>query len=38
MQLFLKKNWDKFPEIFRKTWASYKKIIREQQQKSLGEF
>ena len=37
-QLFLKKNWDKFPEIFRKTWASYKKIIREQQQKSLGEF
>ena len=36
--LFLKKNWDKYPEIFRKTWASYKKYVAEKKQKKLGEF
>ena len=24
---FIKKQWDKYPEIFRKTWATYKKIV-----------
>jgi len=37
-QLFLKKNWNKYPEIFRKTWASYKKYIVAKKQKKLGEF
>jgi len=37
-QLFLKKNWDKYPQIFRKTWASYKKFIVAKKQKKLGEF
>lgn len=37
-QLFLKKNWDKFPELFRKTWSSYKKYIVAKKQKKLGEF
>lgn len=37
-QLFLKKNWDKFPEIFRQTWSSYKRVAKAKQQKELGEF
>jgi ribonuclease HII len=37
-QLFLKKNWDRFPQIFRQTWASYKNVAKAKQQKSLGEF
>jgi len=37
-QLFLKKNWDKYPGIFRKTWSSYKKFVAEKKQKKLGEF
>lgn len=37
-QLFLKKNWDKYPEIFRKTWSSYKRFAAEKKQKKLGEF
>ncbi len=37
-QLFLRKNWDRFPEIFRQTWASYKTVASKKQQKSLGEF
>ncbi len=37
-QEFLKKNWDKYTEIFRKTWSSYKKFITEKKQKKLGEF
>lgn len=35
---FLEKNWDKHPEIFRKTWASYKKYVKEKKQKGLSEF
>lgn len=35
---FLEKNWDKHPEIFRKTWASYKNIAKKKSQKGLGEF
>ena len=37
-QDFLGKYWDKYPGIFRKTWISYKKIVKKQNQKNLGEF
>jgi len=34
---FVKNNWDKYPEIFRKTWATYKKIVEQEKkiQKTL---
>ena len=35
---FLEKNYKKYPEIFRKTWVSYRNIIEKKKQKSLGEF
>jgi len=35
---FLKEKWDKYPSIFRKTWASYKKVIEAKGQKNLSEF
>lgn len=35
---FLKENWDKHPEIFRKTWACYKKIAHGKSQTTLGGF
>jgi len=35
---FLLKNYKKYPEIFRRTWQSYKKVAEEQKQKNLGEF
>ncbi|MBW2980420.1 ribonuclease HII [Candidatus Woesearchaeota archaeon] len=35
---FIKDNYDKYPDIFRKSWQPYKKIIKENQQKKLGEF
>lgn len=35
---FLKENYDKYPEIFRKTWSTYTKIINDKKQKGLGEF
>ncbi len=37
-QAFLKKNWDKHPDIFRKTWSTYQKIVKAQGQKRIGEF
>ena len=37
-QKFLKKNYDKYPEIFRKTWSSYQKVIEGKKQKNLGDF
>jgi ribonuclease HII len=37
-QEFLKKNFKKYPEIFRQTWESYKNIIRKKEQKGLGDF
>jgi ribonuclease HII len=33
---FLKKNWDKCPNIFRKSWASYKNVVPKERQ--LTEF
>jgi len=35
---FLKENYNKYPEIFRKTWDTYKKIIDEKSQKTLKSF
>lgn len=35
---FLQQNWNKCPEIFRKTWASYKKVVAQKSQKGLGDF
>ncbi len=35
---FLKKNYRKYPEIFRKNWASYKELQKKKGQKSLSEF
>ena len=35
---FLAENWQKYPEIFRKTWSSYKKYSEAKNQKNLSEF
>ena len=35
---FLNKNWDKYPEIFRKTWATYKKVADSKKQKGLNNY
>lgn len=32
---FLQKNWNKHPEIFRHSWAPYKKLVREMGQRKL---
>ena len=37
-QEFLKNNWDKHPEIFRKSWISWKNHRDGKEQKKLGEF
>lgn len=37
-QKFIKNNYDKYPEIFRKSWATYKNIVKEKSQKNLEEF
>jgi len=37
-QNFLKKNWDKYPEIFRKSWSTYKKVAEAKDQRALGDF
>lgn len=37
-QIFLKENWDKHPELFRKSWSSYKVYSQPKKQKSLSEF
>lgn len=37
-QKFFKENFDKHPEIFRKSWAPYKKEVNGKKQKKLDEF
>jgi ribonuclease HII len=37
-QEFLKKNYSKYPEIFRKTWATYKNISETKKQKRLIDY
>ncbi len=35
---FLEKYYDKFPELFRRKWQSYKNVEEKKKQKKLGEF
>ena len=35
---FLKKNYDKYPDIMRKTWAPYRDIIKNKKQKKLNNY
>ena len=35
---FLKENWNKHPEIFRKTWVTWKDYSKTKKQKKLGDF
>lgn len=35
---FIKKNWEKYPEIFRKTWATFKKHQKMKNQKNLIDY
>ncbi len=37
-QKFVRENWEKHPEIFRRTWATWKNHQKMKQQKKLGEF
>ncbi|MBU2639644.1 MAG: ribonuclease HII [Nanoarchaeota archaeon] len=37
-QEFLKKNFEKYPEIFRKSWKTYQNNINNNKQKILGDF
>ena len=37
-QKFLKENYHKYPEIFRKTWITYKNISEKKKQKSLFDY
>jgi len=35
---FVADNWNKYPEIFRKSWATYKNIVSGKEQKGLKDF
>ena len=35
---FIKNNWEKYPEIFRKSWATYKKYAEKKAQKTLPDY
>ncbi|MBU2634285.1 MAG: ribonuclease HII [Nanoarchaeota archaeon] len=35
---FIKENYNKHPEIFRKSWSTWKNIAQQKKQKKLGEF
>lgn len=37
-QRFIREHWDKHPEIFRKSWSTYKDLVKGKEQKNLGEF
>ena len=37
-QKFLKENYKKHPEIFRRSWIPYKKLVEEDNNMKLGEF
>ena len=37
-QKFLKENYKKYPNIIRKSWASYKNLVYGEKQKKLGDF
>ena len=35
---FIKKNFEKHPEIFRKSWKTFQKLVEEKEQKGLSCF
>ncbi len=35
---FLRKNWDKHPELFRHSWSTYKEVAGLKKQKRIGEY
>ena len=35
---FLEKNFEKYPQIFRKSWKPYSDLVRDKRQRKLGEF
>jgi len=35
---FVKNNWNKYPEIFRKSWSTYKRYARPKGQKGLLDY
>jgi len=35
---FVKNNWNKYPEIFRKSWSTYKKFARHNGQKAINDY
>ncbi len=37
-RVFLEKNFEKYPEIFRKSWKPYADLVRDKRQRRLGEF
>lgn len=37
-QNFLKNNYNKYPEIFRKTWVTYRNVAEKKKQKSLSDY
>jgi|SRR3989344_983257 len=37
-QKFIQENWQKHPEIFRKSWAPYQELVKRSQQKQLEEY
>jgi ribonuclease HII len=37
-QEFVKKNFDKHPELFRKSWSTFKRQVEAKQQKKLGDY
>lgn len=37
-QKFIKENWEKYPEIFRKTWSTFKNHEKMKHQKRLGNY
>lgn len=37
-KIFLEKNWEKWPGIFRKSWAPYQALIKKKLQKKIGEY
>ncbi|MAG47585.1 ribonuclease HII [archaeon] len=37
-QKYLKDNWNKHPEIFRKSWSSWKNVQKKEEQKNLDNF
>jgi ribonuclease HII len=37
-QKFIAENYRKYPDIFRKSWSTYKELVAKKQQKGLGDF